>query len=188
MNVNAQKGIENPGGDGVAADFFLGSTRTLCRRLLGMNLCRRMPDGRVERWPITEVEAYDGFQDRASHAHRGATPRNRIMFDTGGRWYVYLCYGVHWLLNITAGPADYPAAILVRGAGAINGPGRLTRALQVDNALNELPVDPQSGLWIENGGTVVPRKSIRQTPRIGIDSAGPIWSQKPWRYLWVDAP
>lgn len=168
--------------------FFTGNTLDLCRQLLGRDLCRRYENGDVTRHPVTEVEAYDGFQDKASHAHRGKTPRNSVMFERGGRWYVYLCYGVHWLLNITVGPEDHPAAILVRGAGEIQGPGRLTRHLGIDGSWQQQPIHPESGLWIESSGRKIQSASIVRTPRIGIDSAGPVWSRKPWRFVWKDAP
>ena len=65
---------------------------------------------------ITEVEAYDGFNDKASHASAGKTKRNKIMFGEAGKWYVYFTYGMHWMLNIVVGPKNYPAAILIRSA------------------------------------------------------------------------
>ncbi len=168
--------------------FFEGESLCLCRWLLGMELCRRQGDGSVVRMPIIEVEAYDGYRDRASHAHRGRTPRNAAMFERGGRWYVYLCYGVHWLLNITAGPEGHPAAILLRGAGLIQGPGRLTKALGVDGSFDGKPVSPETGLWLEHQRAPVPMRSISRTARVGIDSAGPVWAKKPWRFVWKDAP
>lgn len=151
--------------------------------LLGRTLCRRFPGGDIARWSITEVEAYDGYEDKASHAHRGPTPRNRIMFERGGRWYVYLCYGIHWLLNLTAGPEGYPGAVLIRGAGTVAGPGRLTRSLEIGKAENRLPCHPDSGLWIETRGKRKTLAAHRCTPRIGIQYAGKEWVEKPWRFV-----
>lgn len=168
--------------------LFSGKALQLCPQLLGMQLCRRFADGREVRHPIFEVEAYSGFTDRASHAHRGRTPRNAIMFGSGGFWYVYLCYGVHWMLNLVTGPPDYPEAILIRGAGTVQGPGRLTKLLQIDNHFDGAAVDREGGLWLEPGATEVRRRTILRTPRIGIDSAGSPWREKPWRFVWTDAP
>lgn len=179
---------ENFKGEPLSEDFFQGKTLSLCRSLLGMHLCRRNADESVTRLPITELEAYDGFRDKASHAHREKTPRNAGMFEAGGRWYVYLCYGVHWLLNITVGPSEHPAAILVRGAGSIQGPGRLTRQLGVDGKWDGKTISPEESLWIEASPEKIASREIIRTPRIGIDSAGPVWSQKPWRFVWKDAP
>ena len=64
---------------------------------------------------ITEVEAYDGPRDKASHASRGLTPRNAPMFGEAGRFYIYFTYGMHWMLNIVTGKRGYPAAVLIRG-------------------------------------------------------------------------
>src|SRR6187549_608385 len=85
------------------------------RSLLGKFLVRRFGDGRVESQIITEVEAYDGAEDLASHASKGRTARTEVMFAPAGIWYVYLCYGIHELLNLVTGPLDYPAAVLIRG-------------------------------------------------------------------------
>jgi DNA-3-methyladenine glycosylase len=163
-------------------------TVALARWLLGKVLVRTRR-GRKTAVLITEVEAYDGPRDRASHAHadRGRTPRNAVMFAPGGRWYVYLCYGVHEMLNLVTGPRDYPAAILIRGVAGANGPGRVTRTLGIDRASNNLPATPASGLWIEDRGVCVPRRLIQATPRIGVDYAGPVWAGKKWRFYFDPA-
>ena len=132
-------------------EFFNRPTLEVTRDLLGQNLCRRR-NGKIIRFHLTELEAYDGPQDKACHAHRGRTPRNAVMFGPPGYWYVYLCYGVCWLLNIVVGAKDYPAAILIRGAGDINGPGRLTRALNIDKSTNLLLATRKNSLWIEESG------------------------------------
>jgi DNA-3-methyladenine glycosylase len=149
-------------------------TMALARGLLGKFLVRSTPRGRVAAM-ITEVEAYHGEQDLACHARHGLTARNAVMYGPGGVWYVYLCYGVHEMLNLVTGPRGHPAAVLIRGIAGANGPGRLTRALQID------------GLWIEDRGVRVPRGAIRATPRIGVDYAGPVWSRKRWRFVLTDA-
>jgi len=83
--------------------------------LLGKFLCKPLGNRVSKCFMITEVEAYDGFRDKASHASRGWTARNAPMFGEAGRWYVYFTYGMHWMLNIVTGPKDYPAAVLIRG-------------------------------------------------------------------------
>ena len=164
---------------------FQGGTVTLARELIGCQLCRRMPDGSVRRLVITETEAYDGPEDLACHAHTNRkTKRNAVMFERGGICYVYLCYGIHWLLNLVTGPPDYPAAVLIRGAGSFNGPGKLTKGLAIDGANNRQPLTRKAGLWIEEPAEPLPPKiAVRATPRIGIDYAGPYWSQVPYRFL-----
>jgi len=159
-------------------------TIELSRWLLGKVLVRARPDGGETAALITEVEAYHGLRDRASHAHanRGRTRRNAVMFAPGGVWYVYLCYGVHEMLNLVTGPRDHPAAILIRGVAGASGPGRVTRLLGIDRQLNARAAAPASGLWIEDRGVRVPRRLVRATPRIGIDYAGPVWAGKKWRF------
>lgn len=162
-------------------------TVALARELLGKLLVRRGPDGREERRRIREVEAYHGADDLACHASKGRTARTEVMFRPGGCWYVYLCYGVHEMLNLVTGPAEWPAAILIRGVEGTVGPGRLTKAFGIDRSLNTLPAAETSGLWLEDDGVVVPPRWVRATPRIGVDYAGPVWAAKPWRFLYDPA-
>src|SRR5208283_3302446 len=168
-----------------AKAFQSGRTVALARSLLGKFLVRSTPRGEVAGM-ITEVEAYDGERDRACHARHGRTARNAVMYEPGGTWYVYLCYGVHEMLNLVTGPPGYPAAVLVRGIEGARGPGRLTKALAIDRRLNGAVCAPESGLWIEDRGVRPPRGAIRATPRIGVDYAGPVWAMKPWRFVLAD--
>lgn len=158
-------------------------TPVLARWLLGKHLVRRCPDGRIESREIVEVEAYHGESDKACHARAGRTRRTEVMYAAGGVWYVYLCYGVHELLNLVTGPADWPAAILIRGVAGLDGPGRLTRALAIDRSLNAAPAQAVSGLWIEDPGPLDSRRRILALPRVGVSYAGPVWSAKPWRFI-----
>ena len=157
------------------------------RWLLGKYLVRRR--GRtIEARLITEVEAYDGERDLACHARFGRTPRAEVLYAPGGAWYVYLCYGIHEMLNLVVGPRDWPAAILIRGVEGASGPGRVTKALRIDRKLNRASaVTRASGLWLEDRGVRVPARIIRATPRIGIDYAGPVWAKKRWRFVFDPA-
>lgn len=164
----------------ITSDHLKSSkTVSLARRMLGKHLV--LKDGSA--YMITEVEAYDGPNDLACHASRGRTKRTEVLFSQGGIWYVYLIYGMHEMLNLVTGPKDYPAALLIRGLEGVSGPGRLTRALNIDRRFNGLEAVPFTGLHIEDRGTKIPRGQIKITPRIGVDYAGPIWSQKPYRFL-----
>ena len=158
------------------------NTTALARDLLGKLLVRHLADGTVARRRITEVEAYDGERDLACHASKGRTRRTEVMFQPGGIWYVYLCYGVHEMLNLVTGPADYPAAVLIRGVAGIAGPGRLTKQLRIDRRLNGAAAAPASGLWLEDDGWRPPARLVRAGPRVGVAYAGPVWAAKPWRF------
>ena len=162
-------------------------TVALARWLLGKHLVRRMPDGAVVARLITEVEAYHGESDLACHARAGRTRRTEPLYGPGGRWYVYLCYGIHEMLNLVAGPPDWPAAILIRGVEGIVGPGRLTHQLAIGRTLNGLAAEETTGLWIEDRGVNVPRSLVKATARIGVDYAGEIWANKPWRFTFDPA-
>ncbi len=162
-------------------EFQSRGTVVLARWLLGKVLVRNDSTERRECL-ICEVEAYDGERDLACHASKGRTKRTEIMYQAGGVWYVYLCYGVHEMLNLVTGPANYPAAILIRGVEGISGPGRLTKQLNIGRNLNGAPAMPASGLHVEDHGIKVSRKMIIVGPRVGVNYAGPVWSAKPWRF------
>lgn len=167
-----------------AKDLQDTDTVGLARSLLGKQLVLKAEDGSLVRRRVTETEAYHGPEDRASHASRGRTPRNSPMFASGGIWYVYLCYGVHEMLNLVTGPAGYPAAVLLRGVEGARGPGKLTKLLGIDRRFNALPATKVSGLWLEDDGLRPPEGEIAATPRIGVAYAGPEWAAKPWRFVW----
>jgi DNA-3-methyladenine glycosylase len=163
------------------SSFFNLPADEVARDLVGCQLVRRR-GGRLSTYTITETEAYIGPQDLASHAARGRTTRTEPMFGPPGRLYVYLVYGLHWMLNVVTGPIGYPAAVLIRGAVGITGPGRLAKALDVTGTLNSRAAAVSSGLWFSIGEQRVSHKIIC-TPRIGVNYAGPIWSNKPLRFL-----
>jgi len=132
---------------------------------------------------INEVEAYVGPHDLACHARVGKTARTEVMFGPPGHIYVYLIYGMYWMLNIVTRPENYPSAILIRGVGMFDGPGKLTKKLAIDQTFNKKILAPETGLWVEDRGVIVRDHEILTTPRIGVDYAGPIWSQKPYRFV-----
>src|SRR3989338_10263905 len=112
--------------------FYNRPTLIVAQDLLGKFLVRKIGNKEITSM-IIEVEAYDGFKDKASHASKGRTLRNEVMFGEAGRWYVYLIYGMYWMLNIVTGPKDYPAAILIRGVVDASGPGRLTKFFKINH-------------------------------------------------------
>ncbi|ANM32385.1 hypothetical protein ABI59_20245 [Acidobacteria bacterium Mor1] len=166
--------------------FYRRNGLTVARDLLGRTLCRRLPAGRTLRGRIVEVEAYDGFHDRASHAYRGRTPRTDVMFRSGGVAYVYLIYGMHHCLNLVSAHEGYPSAVLVRalelpdGSTAASGPGRLAREFRIDRTDDGVSLSGPS-LWLEAGSPVADRE-VRRTGRIGVDYAG-VWASARYRFL-----
>ena len=187
--------------------FFSRDTLVVARELLGCVLVHQL-DGQRLAGRIVEVEAYKGWDDAASHGYRGITPRNTVMFHEPGISYVYLCYGVHWLLNIVARPpdVDWPAAILLRALEPVeglesmarrregrpardwtNGPGRLTRALGIDKAQHGIDMVGRDSLLTIERGDPLPDKAVMTGPRIGINVPEPSRSW-PWRYWMKDNP
>lgn len=166
-------------------EFFERNALEVAEDLLGKYLVRKLGKKEIAL-RINEVEAYDGFEDKASHAHKGKTERNKVMFGDAGNWYAYLVYGMHNMLNVVMGGKDYPAAILIRGAGDIGGPGKLTKFLKIDRKINNKPALVKTGLWFEDRGELVDNEKIKRTARIGVDYAGPIWAKKDYRFVLLD--
>jgi DNA-3-methyladenine glycosylase len=134
------------------------------------------------RYCITEVEAYRGTEDQASHARFGKTFRNAIMFDQGGVIYVYFIYGVYWMLNIVTGEKNEPQAVLIRGINGYSGPGKVTRQLGIDKSFYGLDLTLSETMWIEPEAF---KPQFRQLPRFGIQYASEPWKSIPWRYIMV---
>ena len=161
-------------------EYFQRPATELARELLGKWLCVRQGE-HVLRRRITETECYFGEEDTACHAHRGRTPRTDTLYQAGGITYIYLCYGIHSLLNIVTGEENHPEAVLIRGVEGASGPGRVTKLLGLTTAQNRIPLCPQSGIWLEEDGAPAP--AFDALPRVGIDYAAQRDRERPWRYL-----
>lgn len=151
----------------------------LARDLIGAVIVRRVAAAE-QRLIITETEAYLGPHDLACHSARGRTARTEVMFRAPGTLYIYLIYGQHLLCNVVAGPEGAGAAVLIRSAGEVQGPGRLGKALALSIELNGLPANPGSQLWFERGRK--PRR-IHAARRIGVNYAGRKWSERKLRFI-----
>jgi len=163
----------------INSDIFKLPATELAPMLLGKILCVKK-DNVVTSLRITETEAYFGEEDTACHAHKGRTPRTEILYCEGGRVYVYLCYGIHSLMNIISGEEGHPEGVLIRGVEGFNGPGKLTKHLGINRSYNNLSVINSDVIWIEDDG-FVPKK-IMKSPRIGIDYATKEYRDILWRF------
>ena len=159
-------------------DFYTRDVLTVAPELLGKVLVCKVGDAFL-RYRITETEAYRGAEDLACHACKGRTARTEAMFHTGGVLYVYLIYGMYWMLNVVTGCENDPQAVLIRGLEGLYGPGRLTRKLHINKSFYDEDLTVSSRIWIEDDGF----NPLYQTgARIGADYAGK-WKDKPWRYF-----
>lgn len=159
-------------------EFYHRPCLEVARDLVGKILVHRM-DGQELRLRITETEAYCGEGDTACHAHKGRTKRTEVMYQEAGTIYIYLCYGVHWMLNIVTGEENEPEAVLIRACeGKMNGPGKLTRALQITGQLNRGSILGDT-LWIEDDGL---SPTLRALPRVGIGYASEEDQSRLWRF------
>jgi len=195
--------ISAPAGRPATRDWYDRPAEAVARDLLGARLVHASAQG-VVGGRIVEVEAYAGPEDLAAHSARGRTARTEVMFGSPGHLYVYLIYGLHHCLNVVAGPAGKPEAVLIRALDIdegidlarvrrgdrtpetrlASGPGNVGQALGVDRTLNgadllagPVHVEPRTG----------PTPPIRSGPRIGVAYAGP-WAARPMRFWIADDP
>ncbi len=160
--------------------FFERDALEVAPDLVGKTLVSALPGGAERRLIISETEAYRGEEDTACHAHRGRTRRTEPLYMSGGHFYIYLCYGIHWLLNAVTGPRDLPQGVLIRACRGFGGPGKLTKQLGIDGCFNGMAVDECPGLWFEDEGRSV---NIITAPRVGIAYASPEDRERPWRFI-----
>jgi DNA-3-methyladenine glycosylase len=160
--------------------FFLRDVLDVAPELLGKVIVRRFENQVIQKFIISEVEAYSGNGDLACHASKGKTQRTEVMFREGGLVYVYLIYGMYWMLNIVTGKENDAAAVLIRGVEGVSGPGRVGKTLQLDKSFYGENLCTSERIWIENADPVV---NYTISPRIGIDYAGEPWISKPWRFI-----
>ena len=127
---------------------------------------------------ISETEAYIGESDTACHAHKGKTKRTEVMYMQAGTVYIYLCYGVHWLLNIVTGEENEPEAVLIRACVDANGPGKLTKHLEITGKMNRQSICG-SALYIEDDGFAC---QVITDKRVGIGYASQEDQDRLWRF------
>jgi DNA-3-methyladenine glycosylase len=175
--------------------FYLRPVLEVARDLLGAVVTHDRVAVR-----LTEVEAYAGDVDPASHAFRGRTARNAVMFGPAGHAYVYFTYGMHFCMNLVCGSSGVASAVLLRAGEVVDGldiarerragardrdlargPARLTVALGVARDLNGVDVTRRSSPLRVLRGAAVAEELVRRGPRVGVNAAADL----PWR-LWVD--
>ena len=162
----------------LGAEYYLSSALSLAPDMLGKVICRKLADGVVRRYRITETEAYFGEDDTACHAHRCSTGRARVMYSAGGLAYVHRCH-MYNLLTIVTGPEGHPEGVLIRGLEGYDGPGRAGRALGLDLSMYGSPMSPEGHLWLEDDGS---HPEFTRHPRIGIPYASEEDRALLWRF------
>ncbi|MFE6827253.1 DNA-3-methyladenine glycosylase [Streptomyces sp. NPDC057690] len=185
--------------------FFDRPVLEVAQDLLGRHLVRTTPDGPITL-RLTEVEAYDGPDDPGSHAYRGPTARNGVMFGPPGHVYVYFTYGMWHCMNLVCGPDGTASAVLLRAGEIVEGaesarkrrlsarndkelakgPARLATALDVDRALDGTDACATGDIPLRIlTGTPVTSDQVRSGPRTGVSGEGAV---HPWRYWVADDP
>lgn len=173
---------------------------SVARELIGNVLCVNN-EGTILKGIIVETEAYSGRDDKACHANNGKyTSRTAVFYRQGGLAYVYLCYGVHYMMNVVTNVEGHADAVLIRAVEPIenvdvmqqnrpqarsvksltNGPGKLCQALGIKYEHNGKSL-LGNDIWIENG-SIIPMRQIGVSKRIGVEYAGED-AMKPWRFF-----
>ena len=187
----------------VALSFFqTNNVQDIAKKLLG-KIIYVNANGHISSAIITETEAYQGPEDRASHAYNNKrTKRTEVMYNNGGCCYIYLCYGIHYLFNIVTNKKNIPHAVLIRSGNVnsgidyiqkrrgynikysnlLKGPGNFTKGLGINMQFNSFQLNSKH-IWIENNS--ITDLSIESTQRVGIDYAGED-ALLPWRYILKD--
>ena len=154
--------------------FFHRPCLEVARELVGKLL---VVNGK--RFRISETEAYCGEADTACHAHKGKTKRTEVLYADAGTLYIYLCYGIHWLLNIVTGEPGQPEAVLIRACLEAPGPGKLTKALGITGTLNRESAVSSPELGIEDDGFSC---EVETAKRVGIGYASQEDQDRLWRF------
>lgn len=161
-------------------DFFDRDCLKVAPELVGKVIVRILPDGTEKRERISETEAYRGEEDKACHASKGRTKRTELLYGESGVIYVYLCYGMHWLMNVITGEKEQPQGVLIRAGELHDGPAKLTKYLQVTGEFNGQKFYGNEKIYIEDDGYI---PEIKTAPRVGIDYAGEYWKDIEWRFI-----
>jgi len=172
--------------------FYQQDVLIVSPQLLGKIICLKA-DGSERYFFITETEAYRGEEDLACHCSKGRTPRTEAMYHNGGIFYVYLIYGMYYMLNIVTGKKDEPQALLIRGIKEFdkktkkiiydyNGPGKVGKVLGVNDAYYGMSVFNNDNFRIYDVNYFETENRIETAPRVGIDYAR-MWKNKPWRFI-----
>ncbi|NJN69441.1 MAG: DNA-3-methyladenine glycosylase [Nitrospira sp.] len=168
----------------LSRSFFNRPTLVVARSLVGKYLVRENRKGTI-LGKIIDVEAYVGVEDKACHASKGRTARTEVLFGPPGISYVYLIYGMYHMLNVVTERPEFPAAVLIRAIEVdgelIDGPGKLSRELEIDRSLHRLDMTNGQAFWFEDRGKRVTTRQVGTFPRIGVDYAGE-WAKKHWRF------
>lgn len=172
--------------------FYQQPTLKVAKELLGKYLVREI-NGSFLIGKIVETEAYVGENDLASHASKGKTLRNQVMYGPPGHAYIYFIYGMYFCLNVVTEKEGFPAAVLIRaleptdeslGSKArslevASGPGKLCRWMKITKEFNGWDLTKGQKLWVEDRGES--DFEIEASLRIGVDYSGK-WAKKPWRF------
>jgi DNA-3-methyladenine glycosylase len=183
------------------ASFYARDTVEVARELIGKTLVRREGKNLISGL-IIETEAYRGEEDLACHCRAGRTPRTEIMYGPAGKAYVYLIYGIYWLLNVVTEETGKPGAVLIRAIEPLegleiiaerrkdqarknwtDGPGKLSQALCINGEFNGIDLTSEASPLYVSEGKMIQLEAIQSGPRIGLESVPEPWRSKAWRFM-----
>ncbi len=161
-------------------EFFKDNTVSLAQKLIGKWIITNI-NGKQVKAQIAETEAYLGVNDSACHTYKGKrTSRTEPMWQVGGTIYIYLCYGLHYLLNIVSCNKDEPEAVLIRAVVGANGPAKATKLLNINKSLNGQSIINNPQICIATDGKTY---SFTSAERVGINYALPADRKAKLRFI-----
>lgn len=160
-------------------EFFHRDCLEVAPDLVGKVIVSKI-GGEEIRVRISETEAYRGEEDTACHANKGRTQRTEVLYGKSGICYVYLCYGIHWLMNVITGEEEQPQGVLFRAGVDYEGPAKLTKRLGVTKQQNKSSFVTGKDLWIEDDGF---KCKVKTDKRVGINYATQEYINKKWRFI-----
>ncbi|EAY03371.1 hypothetical protein TVAG_489150 [Trichomonas vaginalis G3] len=160
-------------------NFFKDDVVEVAKKLIGKLICRKFEDGTIKKFRINETEAYAAPDDAANHYNSYNEKKKSQLNIEKGLLYLYICYGIYWMVNVTAGQGSKPEGCLIRGIETAPGPGRTGARLEVSKSMHGIDLTTSDIIWIEDDGN---NWDYISTPRVGIDYAPEPWLSKPWRF------
>ena len=172
--------IKNHSSVRLTHDFFKRDVIEVAPDLIGKIIVRKFDDGTEIRTRITEDEAYTEKGDLGCNAPKGRSPKTEMFYHEGGSIFIYICYGVHYMLNFTTGLGEYKQGILIRSVEGVFGPGKVSKFLGIDKSFSGEDTATSKRIWLEDDGT---KLTYQAGPRINIDYAEEPWLTIPWRFF-----
>lgn len=163
----------------LTSEFYDGTPIEVAQKLIGKLMCRKFDDGTILKLRIIETEAYTAPDDLANRSTKWTPEKIKASLLPKGSLYIYICYGIHMMVNVIVGQPDRHEGVLFRAIETAFGPGKVGSKLEVKKDMHGIDLSTSDIIWLEDDGV---KWDYISTPRIGINYAPEPWLSKPWRF------